>query len=138
MNPERDILKFAEEFFPFTLGAWDSGYGWSRSPTDFQGAFMANKPEGLVWYAYDVEVKSPTLVEFTVYDMACNVKGGIGRKIAEFGATVEPWVTQTAIEARVKVLAQAVRDRELARQEERKVEGYADDLKRALKALETV
>lgn len=114
-------------FFPFTLRAHETRH-YTSSPRDFRDTFIAHKPEGLVWYAYDVEVKSATLVKFVVYDTRDTCTGGIGERIDDFEVTVPTSLTRRAIKAEALVHAKARRAVELDEVEEMIISGYADEL----------
>lgn len=111
----------AVELFPFTI---ECDYrGWSAHA--FRDAFLARKPEGLTWYAYDVVVRSPNDVEFIVYSIACNVRGGVGREVARFQAEVPRSTTWPSIERQAEQLAKVLRRKELTEAEDEIIRGYA-------------
>lgn len=113
--------------FPFTLKARETPH-FTSSPYDFRKAFLANKPESLSWFAYDVVVASPTDVEFVVYDMRDFCRGGIGKEIARFEAKVGRGVTRASIEHRALYLAQERRNAELEAAEAEVVRTYAAEI----------
>lgn len=119
--------------FPFTVGAIETP-GYTSSPYDFRKAFSANKPEGVVWYAYDVVVKSPTLVEFVVYSMRDMCFGGIGEQIATFDAIVDRSVTGPAMLREATRTAQYRRFQELEAAEAAIVARYAREIIEAVVA----
>jgi hypothetical protein len=119
-----DLSKVAKEFYPFKIACYDTGH-FVQSPYEFRKPFLANKPEGHVWYGYDVIVKSPTEVEFVTYDMRDSY-GGLGRENGRFEATVDEAVTKEAIERRLNALAKEVRLRELERAEAKIVSDYGN------------
>lgn len=135
MNVASDIAKSVRDFFPFTLAAYETPH-FTRSPYDFRAAYLANRPKGESWYAYDVVVKSPTEVEFIVYDMRCNLSGGIGKEARRFKCTVAPEVTAPSIERRVQAMAVLVRQQELDRIEQAAIGGYADVIRSKLQIME--
>lgn len=106
--------------FPFTIHCTNS----CTQPYGYYGTWMKTKPEKLVWYAYSVEIKSPTQIEFIAYDMRDSYFGGIGRKIGTFKATVTPDVTRKSIIARATDLAADKRQQELEAEEARIIGEY--------------
>lgn len=58
-------------FFPFTV----------RFPIGFKDVFMTHKPKDLLWFEFDVVVRSKTSVTFLIYNMKDNYWGGRGDKI---------------------------------------------------------
>ena len=110
--------------FPFTVHCAENYH----TPFEFKDTWMKIKPAKLTWYAYSVEVKSPTEIEFIVFDMKDNYFGGIGAKIGTFKATVTPDVTRKSIIARAARLAADKREQELEAEEARIVGQYTHDI----------
>lgn len=119
-----------EGFFPIKLLAYDTP-GYTDSSMDFRLIFQKAKPEGLTWYAYDTIVKSPTLVEFVVYDLASNYmraeggSGRIGREIGRFEVKVSKKDTKKTMQNRALRLAEQQRHDELVAQEQQIIGSYA-------------
>jgi hypothetical protein len=113
--------------FPFTIPAYETPH-YTESAHDFRQAFIKAKPEGVSWYAYDVEVKSPTLVEFTTWGMRCTARGGIGAKGISFEAVVTPDVTRDAMWRHARGLAEQRRMVERMQTEEEIVAAYAAEI----------
>lgn len=112
--------------FPFTVYA-----KYENSTRDFYQTFMANRPKGLTWYAYNVVVKSPTEVEFVVFDMEDMATGGIGDEIGRFEATVDASVTLVAMTRHAHELATLQLYDERVAEERRIVAGYAAEILQA-------
>lgn len=125
-NTHRDADKPAL-VFPFTLHA-EEWAAYTESPRNFREAFLAAKPEGLIWYAYDVTVQSSTLVDFTVYGMRDTVSGGVGKKVGAFSAAVSAEVTRPAIVREATRLAAARRDDEVQQREDEIIAGYVAEI----------
>lgn len=117
-----------DEVFPIVIGC--DHRGWSDF--HFQRLFLSNKPDGLIWFAYDVIINSPTEVEFVVYNMADSCYGGVGAKIASFSAVASVDTTRDAIERRIRAIATERRNAELQAAESIIIDGYADDIRAAL------
>jgi hypothetical protein len=114
--------------FPISLRCNDKG--WSEH--SFQNAFMRVRPKDKTWYGYDVEIMSPTDVVFIVYSMADATYGGLGKADYNLQATVSPDLTAPYIDRRIVELAAQRRTAELAAEEARIVEQYANELRAAL------
>jgi len=54
--------------------------GWVDSPNLAKTVWLRIKT-GLIWYAVDYEILSPTSIRLFVYDMADSCHGGIGKQI---------------------------------------------------------
>jgi hypothetical protein len=117
--------------FPFTLYAEETPH-YTSSPFDFRPTFLQVRPKDMGWYAYDVEIKSPTEVTFTVRAMRDACSGGIGDKIGTLTATVDPALTRKAITNRAMALAAARRASELYAEEQRIILSYAEELLAAI------
>ena len=113
--------------FPFTIPAYENPH-YTESAPDFRQAFLKAKPEGVSWYAYDVEVKSPTLVEFTTYGMRDMCHGGIGARGVSFDAVVTPEVTRDAMWWHARRLAEERRMIERTQAEEEIIAGYTAEI----------
>lgn len=118
------------QIFPFFENATEMRDGSLFSPREFYAAYMEAKPEGLSWFGYDVEVRSPTEVTFYVLDMADFARGGRGRVVKQISAKVDQSVTKKAIERRLWTIAVEKRKQELRDAEDRIIAGYADELHR--------
>lgn len=136
-----------EPFFPFRLyGSGEHGGG----PLNFRAAFQANRPDmidivegkGTGWeytrrekfsyYAFDVIVLSQTEVEFVCFDMYDNYWGGKGKEFHRFTATVDKSVTNKHVGRRLFARGIDRRERELAEQERKKCQKFADEERAAL------
>jgi hypothetical protein len=115
------------DLFPIELPAQETPH-YTESDHEFRSTFIAAKPEGMSWYAYDVEVKSPTLVRFTAYGMRDSCYGGIGEARGSFEVTVAPEVTREAIEREAMRLAKARRRAELRAEEDARIKAYAGEI----------
>jgi hypothetical protein len=114
--------------FPITLRCDHTGW----SAYDFRDAFLAAKPAGLTYYAYDTIIHSRTEVEFVAYDMLDNCYGGVGKEKARFRATVSRDLTDEAVKKQVYLVAQDRRERELDQREELIIRAYAAEIERQL------
>ena len=113
--------------FPFAIKAYETP-NFTSSAYEFRTAFLQAKPEKLSWYAYDVCVLSPTMVEFTVYDMRDSFYGGKGEATAAFEARVGRDVTRKAIEREAERLAIVRRQHELEAAEHAIIADYATEI----------
>lgn len=124
-SPQMHLRQLAVRIFPITLLAYERG-----GAREFRQLFLDNRPKDQSWYAYDTEILSPTHVKFTVYGMLDMVYGGIGEKRFEFEVTdVAPDITRAAIDQRIRRLACCVRETEIAKAEEAKIDGYASEIR---------
>ena len=114
--------------FPFMLHATEKGW----SDYNFLSAFMKAKPEKLIWYGYDVIVRSPTEITFRVYNMRDSCYGGLGDKIAEINAEVEAHITGESINNRIMFLAQVMREEALDRIESDAIAKYAEQIRETI------
>jgi hypothetical protein len=116
--------------FPFTIKAYETGYGWTSFDRDFESEWHKVRPkaERFSWYAYDVKVHSPTSVTFIVYDMRDSVYGGIGDKVGEFDATVPTALTRKTILREVMAMAKDRRTQELFKLEQEMIRVYAEQV----------
>jgi hypothetical protein len=124
----------AEKFFPFRVECEQRLDGQVWSSHEFRNVYNANRPKDKSWYAYDVVVKSPSLVEFIVYDMHDMCYGGLGKEIRRFEAKVHPELTRKSIERRAGMFALERRDRELVEQERAILLRYRDEILATLEA----
>jgi hypothetical protein len=117
--------KTGYELFPFLLLAEETPH-FTSSPYAFRPAFLANVPKDLLpYFAFDVEVKSPTHVVFTVYDMRDTCYGGIGKAKGTFEATVDPEITKEFILRQATFVAKRRRADEKRAAEEALIAHYA-------------
>lgn len=114
------------QIFPITLACNDKG--WSTHA--FQKAFLAAKPDQLIWYGYDTIIHSPTEVEFVVYDMD-NVYGGRGKKTGAFKTEVAADLTADDINRKIMFLAAQRRKAEWEAIEAEIISGYAEEIRTA-------
>lgn len=114
--------------FPFAIRCSEDGHSDYR----FRTAFMAAKPKDLVWFAYDVIVHSPVHIEFEVYGMLDNVRGGVGDKIASLPAKVNPSVTEDVIEKRIKAKALERRIKEIQDAEAIIIDSYVHEIRKEI------
>lgn len=132
--PDRPIVaeqqggRWEKLVFPITLSCDDRGWSEYR----YREFFLANKPKGLTWFAYDTIILSETEVEFVVYDMRCNYSGGRGVEIERFKAAVPKEIIGSDIEKKIVAVAAARRGEELAAHEKRIIAGYADEIRAAM------
>jgi hypothetical protein len=110
-------------FFPFTIPADETPH-YTASCYDFRPVFMAHRPKDMTWFAYDVIVKSRDEIEFVVFDMRCNVSGGIGKEIGRIPAVVPEVLTLKHINDQARRRAIAKREWELHNAEKRIIERY--------------
>jgi hypothetical protein len=121
----------AKSFFPIHLPAVERG-STAFNDRDFQALFDQHRRKDQSYYAYDVIVKSPTTVEFSVRDMISCSQGGIGRELYSFELhDVDEDITAPAIKRHATQMAQQVRDWELRREEERRIADYAATIEHA-------
>lgn len=113
--------------FPFTLYAEETPH-FTKSSYAFRPTFLANKPTGLTWFAYDVVIKSPTNIAFVVYAMRDNIYGGLGDKIDQFPAIVPAELTRKFVEERAMLLARGRFDDELRASQRAIIKSYADEI----------
>ena len=92
-------------FFPIHINAEETPH-FTSSSYKFRPLFLANKPTGMSWYAYNVIIHSPTNVEFVVYDMFCSARGGIGKEVGSFEATASAELTAPYIQKHAVSIAQ--------------------------------
>ena len=134
-----------ESFFPFRLYSNENG----NSPWGFNGTFQANRPEELVitetwgtyvhtcrvkfsYYCFDVIIHSQTEIEFVCFDMEDNCYGGKGKEIHRFSVTVDKSVTNEYVGRRLFYRGIDRRERELAEQERKHYQKFADEERKAL------
>lgn len=120
-----------EPFFPFSEWPHESG-SYVESPREFKDIFLAKRKElrpDTGWYAYSVEILSPTLVTLHVFDMRDNVYGGVGDRIYTIeNVTVDRKVTAKAIHWRARSLAKERRRKELEDAETALLKSYAQQI----------
>lgn len=135
LNEISDVAKGQfERLFPFILYCEEKGDGSVHSALKFREVFINSKPKEIgSFYGYDVQVLSPREVEFTVYGMRDNCRGGLGAVTGKFKAYVNAKTTEDAIEARIKTMASDRRRMELELMEAKIVRGYAEELRTLLK-----
>lgn len=112
-------------------------YGWANNPElanlIWRRIRLTVAPE-LVWYAVDMIITSYTTITLRVYDMACNVSGGIGKKILthEVSADTLTDMETTLLKAEIGKAQLQYAERELNRilEEQRmlRVELYRQEL----------
>lgn len=117
----------SDQIFPITLPCNDRGW----SAYTFQKAFLAAKPDKLIWYGYDTIIHSPTEVEFVTYDMQDNVYGGLGKKTATFKTEVSTDLTADDINRKIMSLAALRRKAEWKAIEAEIISGYAEEIRAA-------
>lgn len=148
-HPLRDGLSQAESdasalrasipdaVFPILMPCYETPH-YTSSEYNFRKAFLANKPEKMTWFAYDVTITSPTSVTFTVFGMRDNCYGGIGKRLDSFDTCVDGALTAEYIEKKIRQLARQQREDELEAEEARIVASYADKIRADFaKAMET-
>jgi hypothetical protein len=90
--------------FPFAVKATDCGNS-TMSPRCYDD-FMLQKPQGMSWYAFDVIIQDKDRnCTFVIYDMKCNVYGGIGRKTFEFEGVLSEGYYFAMLKTRIKQVA---------------------------------
>jgi hypothetical protein len=114
--------------FPIIIKCDDKG--WSER--SFEKAFIEAKPKEKAWFAYDVEIASPTTVVFRVFDMRDSFYGGVGDVSFCVEATVSPELTRPHIEREIHRMAAERRATEIEAYEARLVARYADEIREAL------
>lgn len=135
-----------EPFFPFRLYSNDQGH----NIYGFDAVFQKNRPEkieiieakGTQWqytrterfsyYAYDVIIHSQTEIEFVCFDMYDMCFGGKGKEIHRFKVTVDKKVTNEYVGRRLFSRGIDARERELAAQERKRYQKFADAERKAL------
>lgn len=110
--------------FPIFLIA-DRVRGWSNY--EFQPLFLKNKPEDTSWYAFDVEILSPTLVRFIGFDLD-HYYGGVGKEKFRFEVSVDAEMTEKARWAAAQREAHVRRDAELKRIESLIIDDYTKEI----------
>lgn len=135
-----------DNFFPIRIYA-DPNFG--GGPWDYRKIFDANRPkeykrvekwrtfvherwEKFIYYQFDVIVLSQTEVEFVCFDMEDFCYGGRGKEIHRFRVTVDKSVTRKTIETKLFNRAMFRRDTELAAEELKICNRYADEERKAL------
>lgn len=118
--------------FPFTVYAKDTGH-YIQQPFNSHSTFCKYKPRDLSWYAYDIEVLSQSRAKFTVYDMECFARGGIGDVVAEFECDVDAADVEKMIKNKVRKVAREMEDIEFEATRMKRVMEIEDKLMEALK-----
>ncbi len=116
------------KIFPIVVPCSEQGFGAHA----FNKIFLAKKPEDMIWHGYDSVIHSRTDVEFFVFDMLDNCRGGVGKEIARFKAVVPESTTEKFIERRIMDLAMEKRTIEIIAAEGEIVKRYADEIRAAM------
>lgn len=124
---QKHLKGAANSFFPFTLHAYETPH-FTSSPAGFREAWMRIRPEGMSWFAYDVVIQSPTLIEFVIYGMRDTYSGGKGAEKGRFETEVDASITNKAICDRINMIAEGIRQQELANLELQIITDYAAQL----------
>lgn len=70
------------KIFPRRFLCSDS-YGWANNPKLATMIWGRVRPKGMSWYGADLELLNERALMLYVYDIECNVRGGIGPCIHE-------------------------------------------------------
>lgn len=117
--------------FPFTVFADDTPH-YTSSPYDFRSAYEAARNGMSGGFAYNVVVNSPTEITFQVFGMRDTCYGGIGKHLWDIDATVSPEITKNAIRNQAYDMARFRRAKELQEAEDRLIDGYVDEIIKAI------
>lgn len=127
------------KIFPITRAAYETP-NFTQSAYEYREAFLGawkeldeqvRRREG--YYAYDVVIHSRTQVEFIVYDMRDNCRGGIGKETRRLTARVKASLTRPDVEREIYRWAEARRSAELLAAEERIISGYATEIRASMR-----
>lgn len=110
--------------FPIHIACYDTGYGWIQMARQYQKAWFSVQPRNFSWYCYDVTIISPTQIKLTIYDMADNFKGGIGKNLGHFWADVDASLTADDIQRHARELAESQRQAEIDAAEDKIITAY--------------
>jgi hypothetical protein len=118
--------------FPFTVKAYDNTY-YVQQP-QCRKSFLAVKPKDLLWYAFDVTVLTAEEAEFTVYDMADFVYGGIGKKTTTLKGRLTKEESDSLIKSRINSLSEYLEEQEFKLARKKRVLEIQEELKASLTA----
>lgn len=106
-----------DDLFPFTIRARDNGHFIWMDHT-YRETWLKIRPKDYIWKCYDVTIKSPTEIMFTIYGMRDMCWGGIGDKQDDFDVTVDDSLTYKSIVEECESRARAIRRQQIQEQEQ--------------------